>query len=386
MKLLHTGDWHVGRTLRGRSRAAEHTAVLAAIVDIAGANAVELVVIAGDLFDTAAPSAESEDIVYRALLALADTGAAVVVVAGNHDHPRRLEAVRPLLQLGRIHVAAAVQPPDRGGVLRLEPRGGAPVRIALLPFVSQRAIVTADALMRDDAAQHQQAYADRYRHLVAALTADFDADAVNLLVAHATVVGARLGGGEREAHTVFDYHVPAAVFPAGLHYVALGHIHRAQRVSAGCPAWYAGSPLQLDFGEAGNEPGVLLVDAEPGVPAKVEFVPVPGGRRLRVLRGPVDRLAPLRDEAGDAFLRVVVEEPARAGLADDVRALFPNAVDVLVAPPEGGAAPAEAFAMEQARRSPADLFDAYLAERKVRDPAVAALFRALLEEQAGAAD
>src|SRR5213596_2801936 len=102
MKLLHTSDWHVGKLLRGRSRADEHREVLAEIAGIAAAEEVDAVLVAGDLFDTAAPSPESEEIVYRALLGLAATGATVVVVAGNHDNPRRLSAVAPLLELGRV--------------------------------------------------------------------------------------------------------------------------------------------------------------------------------------------------------------------------------------------------------------------------------------------
>ena len=95
MKILHTADWHVGKTLRGRSRAEEHEAVLDEIVALAQAEAVDLILVAGDQFDRAVPSPESEKIVYDALLRLAGTGARVVVIAGNHDNPRRLAAVRP---------------------------------------------------------------------------------------------------------------------------------------------------------------------------------------------------------------------------------------------------------------------------------------------------
>ena len=97
VKILHTADWHVGKTLRGRSRADEHRGVLDEIVAITRDEAVDLVLVAGDQFDRAVPSPESEQIVYDALLRLARTGAHVVVIAGNHDNPRRLAAVKPLL-------------------------------------------------------------------------------------------------------------------------------------------------------------------------------------------------------------------------------------------------------------------------------------------------
>ena len=111
MKILHTADWHVGRTLRGRNRADEHRAVLDEIVAITRDAAVDLVLVAGDQFDRAVPTPESEEIVYDALLRLARTGAQVVVIAGNHDNPRRLTAVRPLLELAN---ADSLRPPTQG--------------------------------------------------------------------------------------------------------------------------------------------------------------------------------------------------------------------------------------------------------------------------------
>jgi DNA repair protein SbcD/Mre11 len=119
MRILHTSDWHVGRTIRGRSRADEHRAVLAEIAQIAHDREVDLILVAGDQFDTGAPSAAAEAIVYRALLDLADTGAHVLVLAGNHDNPRRWAAVRPLLALGNVHLADQIARPDAGGVLDL---------------------------------------------------------------------------------------------------------------------------------------------------------------------------------------------------------------------------------------------------------------------------
>lgn len=379
LKLLHTADWHVGRTLRGRSRADEHRAVLDEIVRVARDEVVDLVIVAGDLFDVSAPTPEAEAIVYRALLGLAATGTDVVVIAGNHDHPQRLAAVRPLLDLTRVRTAATVARPDEGGVVDIRTRSGARARIALLPFLTQRGIVGADALMAGDAADHVQAYADRYGRLLDRLCAGFDDRFINIVVAHATLVGAVGGGGEREAHMVAEYHVSSAVFPSSAHYVALGHVHRMQRVHGACPIWYAGAPLQLDFGESGYEPGVLLVEAEPSLPATVREIPLTSGRRLRTLRGTLETLAPLASTVGEDYLRVILTEPHRTGLADEARALFPNAVDVRVARDEASGADAAAWTLEQVRRSPVELFAEFLAEKAVRDTEVTALFAELLE-------
>lgn len=378
MKVLHTSDWHVGKTLRGRDRSAEHEAVLREVVEVADREQVDLVLVVGDLFDTAAPTADAERIVYRALLGLSDRGhRTVVVVGGNHDNPRRLAAVRPLLDLGSVHLQPDLLPADRGGVLELL-AGGVRVRVALLPFLSQRWIVKADDLMALDADQHRGQYAARMAQIVQALTAGFDDQAVNLVAAHLMVVGGTMGGGERSAHTVFDYAVPSTVFPAGASYVALGHLHRSQAIPAPCPVRYSGSPLQLDFGETADQKSVTLVEASPGTPASVREVPLTAGRRLRTVSGSLSELEALAPEVGDDHLRVIVHEPTRVGLAEEVRALLPTAVDVVVERVD--AAPRRDRTAGSAERTPTELFADFLAERGEDDPRLLALFGDLYEE------
>ena len=376
MKILHTSDWHVGRTIRGRSRADEHRAVLAEIAGIAGTEGVDLILVAGDLFDVVAPSPESEQIVFRALLDLADI-APVVAVAGNHDHPRRLEAVAPLLELGRVQVGATLKRPDEGGVITAETDSGETARIALVPFVGQRAIVSAADLMDLDPDQHGGKYAGRLAGVIAKLTEGISLDQVNLVVAHLMVAGGTLGGGERSAHTIFDYAVSSQAFDGSLSYVALGHLHRPQKVPAPTPVWYSGSPLQMDFGEADDRKAVLLIEAEPGIPARVREVPLSAGRRLRRLRGTLEQIVALQDEVGDAYLRIELEETARVGLADEVRELFPDAVDVTIATPEETREPAPPVRLG---RPPRELFSEYLTQKNALDERLLALFDELLAE------
>jgi exonuclease SbcD len=384
MRILHTADWHVGKTVRGHSRALEHREVLGEIVSVGASHHVDIVVIAGDLFDTASPTPESEQIVYQALLELRATGAQVVVVAGNHDNPSRLLAVAPLF--GELAVRVLAQParPDAGGVLDVVARDGAAARLALLPFVSQRGIVRADELMSTDGADHALAYADRYKSLMTMLTAGFTADHVNVVVGHGFVGGGVLGGGERSAHTVMDYFVPATVFPASAQYVALGHLHRAQRIDGATQIHYSGSPIAMDFSEQADVKVVNIVDVEPGRPAKVDAVPLSSGRRLRTLRGTLAELeAMVADVAADDYVRAVVCESTRAGLADDVRALVPGVVDVVIESPERAASVTER--QRRAGRSPLELFAEFCADRGHDDPRVRALFAELLEESGATA-
>jgi DNA repair protein SbcD/Mre11 len=375
VRLLHTSDWHVGRAIRGRSRADEHRAVLAEIAAVADREAVDLVVVAGDLFDTAAPSAESEQIVYRALLDLAAGGRPVLAVAGNHDSAQRLGAVAQLAGASGIRLVSAI---GRDGVAEVE-AGGEVARLALLPFPSQRYVVTADRLMSGDAADAHADYADRVVRILRSLTDGFGAGTVNLVVAHLMVMGGTLGGGERGAHTVFDYWVPATAFPATAQYVALGHLHRAQQLPGPAPLHYCGSPLQLDFGETANDPVVNVVDVAPGRPAAVRPVALTAGRRLRTLRGTLAQV--LDAPPTDAYLRVVMDEPARAGLADEVRERVPGVVEVVLAPRDGGTADRRSDP-DRLRRSPHDLFAEYLGEAGVDDDRVVALFDEIVDDLA----
>jgi exonuclease SbcD len=369
----------VGKAIRGRSRADEHRAVLAEIAAVADSEHVDLVLVAGDLFDTATPTGESEQIVYRALLDLAAGGRPVVVVAGNHDSAARLAAVAPLSAASGIHVASAIRPPGDGGVIEVAAAGETAL-VALLPFPSQRYVVTADLLLSGDAADAHAAYADRVVRILRSLTAGFRADTVNVVLAHLTVIGGTLGGGERGAHTVFDYWVPATAFPPAAQYVALGHLHRAQHLPGPAPLHYCGSPLQLDFGETANEPVVHVVEVAPGRPAAVRAVPLAAGRRLRTVRGTLVDVLAAAAQAGDAYLRVVLDEAARAGLADEVRERLPAAVEVVLAPRDGDGDRARVADPDRLRRTPHDLFAEYLAERDAADERVLALFDELVDE------
>jgi len=372
VRLLHTSDWHVGRKMRGRSRSDEHRLVLAEIAGIAHDRGVDATVVAGDLFDISSPSPEDEAIVYRGLLDLAEVGP-VLVVGGNHDNAARLVAIKPLLDLGRIVVVARPTQPADGGVVLLESLG---LRAAFIPFVSQRGIIKAEQIMDLDPDQHVQTYEQRLRRIIEALTADMGLDTVNIAIGHAFVYGATTGGGERASH-IMGYDIPPQAFPGHLTYVALGHLHRQQRVPAPAPVWYSGSPMQLDFGEVGDQKGVLIVEAEAGKPASVEGVPIDTGTRLVELAGTLEQVIARAPEVEGAYVKVVLDEKARAGLNEEVRAAIPGTVDVIISRTDDGR-PMER--VTRAGRSPADLFATYLAHKGVEDQAVLDLFRELEEE------
>lgn len=245
MRILHTSDWHVGKVLKGRDRREEHTKVLAQVIEIARAEQPDLVIVAGDLYDTAAPTAEATRLVTRALTALRNTGARVVAIGGNHDNGQALDALRPWADAAGIELRGSVR--DNLGDLLIEGTtgDGERWRLVALPFLSQRYAVRAAEMYNLTEAEANQTYADLIARLIGKLSESFaEPGAVNLITSHLTMVGASTGGGEREAHTIMGYAVPSTVFPQHTHYVALGHLHRAQRVlgPARCGTAAARSP------------------------------------------------------------------------------------------------------------------------------------------------
>lgn len=379
MRILHTSDWHVGKVLKGQSRMDEHAAVLGELVEIARAEQPDLVLVAGDLFDSATPPPAATRLVTGALTALRGTGAEVVAIAGNHDNGPALDALRPWAQAAGITLRGAVRTAGDHTLSGQTP-GGDRWRLVALPFLSQRYAVRATEMFELSAAEANQTYADHFARMVAALTADFNLDMVNLLTTHVTVVGGKAGGGEREAHTIQAYAVPAAIFPASAHYVALGHLHRAQTLTGPCPIRYCGSPLAVDFGEGENEPGVSIVDVTAAAAAKVRQLPITSAVPLRTVRGTLAELSEL--EPGEAWLRVFVREPPRAGLREEVQELLPRALEVRVDPDALPAAGGPARRRSaRAGRSAGELFAEYLTARGHADDRVLELFERLYDEQ-----
>ena len=377
VRILHTADWHVGKTLKGVSRLDEQERVLREIVGVARAQEVDAVLVAGDLYDSAAPGAAAQRLVVRTLMALAEGGRQVVVIAGNHDHAATLDAYRPFADAAGITLVGSVRAAGSGGVVAFT-AAGEKATVAVLPFLSQRYAVRAAELVAHTPAENTNAYDQRVRDIVRALTDGFAPDAVNLVMAHLTVLGGTFGGGERAAQSIFEYAVPAAVFPADAHYVALGHLHRRQALAAPVPVHYSGAPLAVDFGEQDNAAVVLLVEATPTTPARVTEIPIGGGRALRTVTGSLPQLADMAPALEDAYLRVRVREYARAGLREDVTALLPNALEVRIDPefaaPVAGSRPSPGAGAD---RSPGELFGEYLRGRAVDDRRVEDLFARL---------
>jgi len=391
VRFLHTADWHIGKPLRNLRRDDEYAQALTEVLDIALRENIDCLLLAGDVFDTATPPPEAERIVFNFFRELAGAGIPAVVIGGNHDHPRRLNAFARILDLVNIHVLGEPVPGE-GGVVTIGSRDGAETAvIAALPWVSERKVRSWEGLLQGD--EHYADYAEEVAKMMAYLCGSFRSDTVNLMVAHLMMEGAIVGGeasGERPLHVGQAYAVNPRRLPAEAQYIALGHLHRSQEIVPR-QAYYSGSLIQLDFGEAGQQKSVNVVEVTPGRPAHMEPVPLTAGRRLRDLGRPRDgltleQLEALAPDVDDAYLRVFVrvDRPFQS-LADRVRELLPNTLDIVVEKTEEREAAEPADLM---RLSPTELFLAYYRDGHTAEPPadLMQLFGQLYEEVTHEAD
>jgi DNA repair protein SbcD/Mre11 len=277
MRILHTGDWHLGKTLEGRSRLEEQEAFLDELALIVKDEKIDLILLAGDVYDTVNPPAAAEQLFYDALARLADGGQRqIAVIAGNHDNPDRLAAAAPLADRHGISlVGLPCAEPLRLGCKRT----GELAVVAALPYPSESRLRELLAESADEETL-RSAYSTRVASLMARLASGFTVDTVNLAMSHLYVLGGAESDSERPIQVGGAYTVDPSAFAIGAQYVALGHLHRPQRVKADERVRYSGSPLAYSFSEAGQAKSVIVFDAAPGQTVEPQELFLSAGRPL----------------------------------------------------------------------------------------------------------
>lgn len=335
MKIAHTSDWHIGRRWKGIQRLDELEAVLEHLASFIEEHSIDLVLHTGDVFESRNPPAEAEQLVNRFLVRVGRSGAHMLVLAGNHDDPLRLDARSLLTEFVNVQIIGRPRSASRGGSRTVETRSGEKAVIAALPFASPGAWVSALDLAGDEASARSK-YAQMFEHAVEDLCGAFRPDAVNLLMAHTHIEGAIFGESERRVHIGEDWAASPKSLPSTASYIALGHIHKPQKIEGPSPAYYAGSLLQMDFGEVGEEKSFVVVTASPGQSTTVEHVPYEGGIPLVDLRATLAELeATAEQHRHGCWLRVTVPLTEKdPDINRKVRELLPNALVVRVELPE----------------------------------------------------
>jgi exonuclease SbcD len=365
MKILHTSDWHLGRTLHKVDLHEHQAAFLDWLVELVSERQVDVVVVPGDVYDRAVPAVSSVTLLDRALARLADTGATVVLTSGNHDSPERLGFGRSLMRAG-IHLLTDL--PGIEHPVSVEDEHGE-VLFFGLPYLEPdraRTELVGDGeepLPRSHEAVTRAAL-DRVREKAAA-----QPDARTVVLAHTFVTGGEASDSERDLSVGGVDSVPAGVL-SGIDYLALGHLHGCQDLtrSVGAPAWYSGSPLAFSFSERHHRKSVLFVElGAPGTTASVERIATPVPRRLTELRGTLEEILARRDQHAGDWLKAVVTDPARpTHLQEQLREAYPHLLLTEYAP-EGREAK-EGTPVVRREQNPLEVMDEFLAHVTGDDP------------------
>ncbi|WP_433946084.1 exonuclease SbcCD subunit D [Paenibacillus sp. SN-8-1] len=276
MRILHTGDWHLGRTLEGRSRLSEQEMFLDELVQLAKDTKADLIMMAGDVYDSVNPPAAAEMLFYDAAARLTEGGRQLVAIAGNHDQPERVASVTPLVTRSGITLVGL---PSSEPVRLSAARTGESAVIAALPYPSEARLGELLAGQVDEG-ELRLAYSERVGRLMRLLGQSFSKNTVNLAMSHIYVLGGVECDSERPIQIGGAYTVDPAALDIGAQYTALGHLHRAQSVKGNGLIRYSGSPLAYSFSEAGQAKSVMLIDVEPGGIPVSEEIYLRSGRPL----------------------------------------------------------------------------------------------------------
>ncbi|WP_206194017.1 exonuclease SbcCD subunit D C-terminal domain-containing protein [Serratia microhaemolytica] len=293
MKILHTSDWHLGRLLYGRQRYSEFAAFLDWLLQVIEQQQIEVLLVAGDVFDTTTPSHRAQQLYYHFLQRVAASCCQhVIITAGNHDSPTFLAAPRALLRQLNIHVVASVSDDLADEVLLLRDRHGNPqLIVCAVPYLRDRDIRQVDAgesisdkeqKLIEGIRVHYAAVAERAEQMRQSLSAAIPIVALG----HLFAAGGQIsdGDGVRDLYVGSLAHVSAAIFPPCFDYVALGHLHVPQQVAGLESVRYSGSPLPMGFGEAKQQKSLCLVECVAGK-CLVSLIKVPLWQSLARIEG-----------------------------------------------------------------------------------------------------
>jgi DNA repair protein SbcD/Mre11 len=329
MLMLHTSDWHLGRSLHRADLRAAQAAFLDHLVATVRAEKVDVVLVAGDVYDRAVPPVGAVELCEDALLRLHATGTRIVLISGNHDSARRLGFGSGLLDQAGVHLRTRIGALDRP--VLLEDAHG-PVAVYGVPYAEP------DAVRGELPPEVPKGHAGVLGHAVQRINADADARGVRrrVVMAHGWITGGAASESERDITVGGVGQVPADTF-AGFTYVALGHLHGQQTLAGHLR--YCGSPLPYSFSEAAHRKGSWLVELDADGVVRAERVPTPTYRRLSLLRGRLAELlgSPVYTQYEQDFVSVTLTDASRPeGPMDALRTRFPHVLVLAFEPPSQG--------------------------------------------------
>ncbi len=285
MRIIHTSDWHLGKTLEGNSRLAEQEKFLDEFIHIVKEKQADLIIIAGDIYDTGNPSAKAESLFYRSIKKICQKGKrAVLILAGNHDSPERLEAVMPIareqgiiilgtpksiIEIGKYGEFEVISSGE--GVIEIKIKDENAV-IITIPYPSEKRLGEILSNSSDEE-EIQKSYTERIGEIFTQLSKNYREDTINLAASHFYVSGGETSESERSIQLGGSYAVELKHLPKNAQYIALGHLHKTQHFNIGnTPVIYSGSPIQYSRRERTNKNCIYFLELTPGIKALPERI------------------------------------------------------------------------------------------------------------------
>jgi exonuclease SbcD len=320
MKILHTSDWHLGRSLYGRRRYEEFAAFLDWLADLIEQQGVDALLVAGDIFDTSTPSNLAQALYYRFLCKVANSCCRnIIVIAGNHDSPTFLNAPKELLRALHVYVIGSMtEHPEDEVIVLTDSRNKAEAIVCAVPYLRDKDIRTVEPgeTLEDKSNKLIEGLRNHYADVctIAEQQQKQLGDVPIVAMGHLFTAGGKTvdGDGVRELYVGSLAHVHEDVFPSCIKYLALGHLHVAQRVGKAEHIRYSGSPIPMGFGEATQEKKVILVELNTQT-RTIRELPVPCFQRLERISGSLQMIeagiVKLKDQESNAWLEIVYTGP-----------------------------------------------------------------------------
>ncbi len=323
MRILHTADWHIGQRLHERQRLDEHKEFLNWLLHTIQEQKIELLLVSGDIFDTSLPSAEATNLYYEFLFHFYnETETYTIIIAGNHDSSRHLEAPREFLKMGRIHVVGlAKEPADC--VVRI-PDENPRVAVAAVPYLSENEL---PHVSYESEIKKNERYRERLKEFYADCVSHMPEELPKILMGHLFVDGGKETDSERNIQIGGASAVRASDFPEGVDYVALGHLHRPQTIADTVyPIRYSGSPIPMRFNEADYRKKVFLLElSDDGKLTHYEDIEIPIFKELCTVEGDETSVlsAAMIEKWEDKYIQVKLKlDSVRTGISDEIRKAF----------------------------------------------------------------
>ncbi len=334
MRILHTADWHIGQKLHERSRHDEHKQFLDWLLDKIKENEIELLLVSGDIFDTSLPSAEATKLYYEFLYKLSnETKAYTVIIAGNHDSARHLEAPHEFLKMGRIYVVGLANEPSE--CVFTIPPDNPQVAVAAVPYLSESEL---EHISFETEVEKSERYRERIKTLYSECVTSLATNLPKILMGHFYVEGGSVSGSERktQGEPLSESQpniriggataVHASDFPDGVDYVALGHLHRPQMINGkDFPIRYSGSPIPLRFSEINYRKKIYILEVTENETLEQEEIEIPVFKELCIVEG--DETTVLgKAMSGDwkeKYIQVKLKlDKVSSGISDEIRSKF----------------------------------------------------------------